>query len=170
MERVPNLSNGSRKQNVACDACRAKKIRCQRTTLIDRVSHESRLRLYSCLNQCAQCAAKDSACTSRYIELLRAKGRNGRKYVGDDGNEDSNLKMDTKPGRITGVGVEAMDPTGRPHDRCEQPSDEKGQRSTQLRPKGATFDSGVTAAQTESSISIEGHVDVEPLVFRLISQ
>ncbi len=36
---VKVITAASRKQNIACDACRAKKVRCQRTSVSERVSY-----------------------------------------------------------------------------------------------------------------------------------
>ena len=67
---------------------------------------------------------------------------------------------------ITGVDVEELGLTGRPKDRCEQPSNEKRQKSMPFRPKCVAYNSNATAAQTGSSMTTEGHADVKRSVFR----
>ncbi|EIW70020.1 hypothetical protein TREMEDRAFT_30253, partial [Tremella mesenterica DSM 1558] len=65
-----NVAGASRKQNVACDSCRAKKIKCQRTVTTE---------------TCEQCVTKGCDCTSFYIEQLQAKIKKSRPRPDDDG-------------------------------------------------------------------------------------
>ncbi|KAK8869613.1 hypothetical protein IAR55_000180 [Kwoniella newhampshirensis] len=61
----PLPSTASRKQNIACDQCRTKKIRCLRTDKTE---------------ICEQCDAKGTGCTSHYIEsLAQSKSKRTRK-------------------------------------------------------------------------------------------
>ncbi|WOO81373.1 uncharacterized protein LOC62_03G004902 [Vanrija pseudolonga] len=67
---MPPFNGPTRKQNVACDACRAKKVRCLRANTTER---------------CEQCVAKELECTSNYIEQLQNKPRRPRRFKsGDD--------------------------------------------------------------------------------------
>lgn len=81
---LPNVA--LRKQNVACDACRQKKVRCQRGSRDDVVSGQfpSRPRMWSFIHasaQCTQCQHRGSECTSNYIDQLQNKVKKGRKSI-----------------------------------------------------------------------------------------
>ncbi|ORX33743.1 hypothetical protein BD324DRAFT_638421 [Kockovaella imperatae] len=69
LSSMPSAPSVLRKQNVACDACRAKKVRCQRSSTAER---------------CAQCINKEVECTSHYIEQLQSKARRARRKTGGD--------------------------------------------------------------------------------------
>lgn len=73
------VEGASRKQNVACDPCRAKKIKCKRTTIDESVSVSYLTIGPGAYQQCPQCVAKQLECTSFYVEQLLAKQKQPRK-------------------------------------------------------------------------------------------
>ncbi|KAL7424222.1 hypothetical protein Q5752_001808 [Cryptotrichosporon argae] len=75
---------GKRKQNIACDVCRAKKVACRRTSVHER---------------CGQCAAKGIECTSAFVEQLLAKPRVRRVLDTESGAKRRKLA------ELTGAGV-----------------------------------------------------------------
>lgn len=68
----------TRKQNIACDQCRSRKIRCLRADKKDVVSFtilicEGETHSSPIVLQCEQCKSKGTECTSNYIEALAEK-------------------------------------------------------------------------------------------------
>jgi hypothetical protein len=73
----PAVVGTTRKQNVACDACRAKKVRCQRNVITETVRAIVAYNIMTEVSQCTQCQVRGSDCTSNYVEQLQAKAKNG---------------------------------------------------------------------------------------------
>lgn len=97
-QTAPGPVGVSRKQNVACDACRTKKVRCLRQAVTEKVCCTLGSPLRRTLTkrtQCAQCVAKGAECTSEYIEKLQRRGKKRRKSQ-EDGDGDTGRKRRRK--------------------------------------------------------------------------
>ncbi|ODN83388.1 hypothetical protein L202_01532 [Cryptococcus amylolentus CBS 6039] len=94
---APVVAGATRKQNIACDQCRTKKIRCLRADKTE---------------ICVQCKAKGSECTSEYIDSLANK-----KKKQDDHSSSSKRKRKKKDDESPRQAAAILAPA--PHQRPE---------------------------------------------------